>query len=194
MKESWRTINELLNKRSKSSNIECLKDLGTETTHKNDISNAMNNFFCAVGKDLANKIAPGPNPLLSGDYELNKDKADFSFKTIEVKDIRAAFAKIKTAKNFGIDNISSFFLNLFCLSLKTLWLPCLILQSKQASFQTHGRLLESLQFLKKVMRQSNYRPITVLPVISRLYEKLVFDQLYQHMKENRLFSPDQSGF
>ena len=112
MKESWKTINELLNKRSKSSNIECLKDLGTETVHKKEISNVMNNFFCSVGKDLANKIAPVPNPLLSGDYEVNKDRAEFNFKTIEVKDIRAAFAKVKTAKSFGIDNISSYFLKL----------------------------------------------------------------------------------
>ena len=52
-----RSINELLKKRSKSSNIECLKDLGTETTHKRDISNAMNNFFCSVGKDLAKKLS-----------------------------------------------------------------------------------------------------------------------------------------
>ena len=42
--------------------------------------------------------------------------------------------------------------------------------------------------------KSNYRPISVLPVISRLFEKLVSDQLYQYMKENGLFSPDQSGF
>ena len=42
--------------------------------------------------------------------------------------------------------------------------------------------------------QKDYRPISVLPVISRLFEKLVFDQLYQYMKENVLFSPDQSGF
>ena len=43
--------------------------------------------------------------------------------------------------------------------------------------------------------KSNYRPISVLPVISRLFEKLLFDQLYQYMKyENGLFSPDQSGF
>ena len=45
MKESWKTINELLNKRSKSSNIDCLKENGSETVHKKGISNAMNNFF-----------------------------------------------------------------------------------------------------------------------------------------------------
>ena len=32
------------------------------------------------------------------------------------------------------------------------------------------------------------------PVISRLFEKLIFDQLYQYMKENGMFSGDQPGF
>ncbi len=34
----------------------------------------------------------------------------------------------------------------------------------------------------------------VLPVISRIFEKLIFDQLYQHMNENNLFSAEKSGF
>ena len=42
--------------------------------------------------------------------------------------------------------------------------------------------------------KSNYRPISVLPAISRLFEKLVSDQLYNHMNENGQFSNDQSGF
>ena len=42
--------------------------------------------------------------------------------------------------------------------------------------------------------KSNYRPISVLLVISRLFEKLVTDQLYKHMNENGQFSNDQSGF
>ena len=40
----------------------------------------------------------------------------------------------------------------------------------------------------------NYRPISVLPVISKLLEKLVFNQLYLYMKDNGLFTSDQSGF
>ena len=42
--------------------------------------------------------------------------------------------------------------------------------------------------------KSTYRPISVLPVISRLFEKLVTDQPYKHMNENGQFSNDQSGF
>ena len=101
VKESWKAINELLSKRSKSSNIDCLKESDSETVHKKDISNAMNNFFCSVGKDLADKIDPAPNPLLAGDYEINKYKTIFRVRTIEVQEIRDAIATVETAKSFG---------------------------------------------------------------------------------------------
>ena len=57
--------------RSKSGNTDCLKESGSETVHKGDISNAINSFFCSIGKDLADKIDAAPNPLLAGDYEIN---------------------------------------------------------------------------------------------------------------------------
>ena len=60
----------------------------------------MNSFFCSVGKDLADKIDPAPNPLLSGDYETSKHNATFHLRTIEVQEIRDSFAKVKTAKSF----------------------------------------------------------------------------------------------
>ena len=42
--------------------------------------------------------------------------------------------------------------------------------------------------------KSNYRPISVLPVISRYFEKLITNQLYKFMDKNGLFSTDQLGF
>ena len=41
---------------------------------------------------------------------------------------------------------------------------------------------------------SNYRPISVLPVIARVFEKHIANKLYQHMNDNGYFSSEQSGF
>ncbi len=71
MKESWKTINQLLNKRSKSTNIDSLETAGNIISNKQEIAETMNGFFCSIGKDLANKIEETPNPLLSADLELN---------------------------------------------------------------------------------------------------------------------------
>ena len=42
--------------------------------------------------------------------------------------------------------------------------------------------------------KENYRPISVLPVVSRLFEGLVYNQVYQHLKANDLLAPSQSAF
>ena len=80
-----KTINELLNKRSKSSNIDCLKDCEHTFVNKKAISSALNKNYRSV---------------------------KFQFGSITVKEIRDAIAKIKTTKGFGKDNISCYFLKL----------------------------------------------------------------------------------
>ena len=41
---------------------------------------------------------------------------------------------------------------------------------------------------------NNYRPISVIPVASKVLEKLVYDQLYHYLNDNKLLSSCQSGF
>ncbi len=41
---------------------------------------------------------------------------------------------------------------------------------------------------------NNYRPISVLPVIAKVFEKVVFDQTYNFLNDNDLLSKEQSGF
>jgi len=40
----------------------------------------------------------------------------------------------------------------------------------------------------------NYRPISVLPAISKIFERAVYDQLYCYLNSNGLLSKNQSGF
>ena len=42
--------------------------------------------------------------------------------------------------------------------------------------------------------RSNYRPISVLPVVPRLFEKLIYDQLYEYLDSNKHLFKDQYGF
>jgi len=41
---------------------------------------------------------------------------------------------------------------------------------------------------------TNYRPISLLPCISKVYEKLLFDHIFSFLKSNNLLLPNQSGF
>ena len=49
---------------------------------------------------------------------------------------------------------------------------------------------------KKESRQlkKNYRPISLLPICGKIFEKIIFDSIYKHFTDNKLFTPNQSGF
>ena len=40
---------------------------------------------------------------------------------------------------------------------------------------------------------SNYRPISVIPAVSKIFEKIILDQLYAYLNDNNLLSQCQSG-
>ena len=40
----------------------------------------------------------------------------------------------------------------------------------------------------------NYRPVSLLPICSKIFEKLIFDSIYEFLDENNLFNSNQSGF
>ena len=41
---------------------------------------------------------------------------------------------------------------------------------------------------------SNYRPISLLPVVSKIFERIIFDAIFNYMDQNSFFNPNQSGF
>ena len=41
---------------------------------------------------------------------------------------------------------------------------------------------------------SNFRPISVLPTVARVFERLVYEQRYTYLTENNLIQPRQFGF
>ena len=41
---------------------------------------------------------------------------------------------------------------------------------------------------------SNYRPISLLPSFSKMFQYIIFNQLYTYINDNKLFSIEQYGF
>ena len=196
IKETWKTVNQLINKRSKTTNILSIKEDERVISNPQDIAETMNHFFCNNGKDLSAKIPATKNPLLNGDFGDKIVSSSFSFSHLNKEKVLKAFSKVKTSNGFGTDMISSFFLKtgieIFAASLIQLfnW------SMSVGHFPDNWKTARVAPIFKKGSTQdkSNYKPISVLPVVSRLFEKLAFDQLYSYFNDNKLIFSDQSGF
>ena len=41
---------------------------------------------------------------------------------------------------------------------------------------------------------SNYSPISLLPILAKIFEKIIFEKLYKYLEVNNLITKNQSGF
>ena len=111
IKETWRTINKLVNKRPKTTEISTIREGDRVISDPTEIADSMNQFFCIVGKDPSDKITNKENPLLTGNYgERKKAVERFAFIPVNPENVMKACKDFKTSHGFGTDFISVFFL------------------------------------------------------------------------------------
>ena len=104
--------------------------------------------------------------------------------------------KLKPKSSFGHDGISSILLK----HIADIIAPILAITINQ-SLMT-GIFPKSLKIAKisPIYKKENphiadnYRPISLLPVISKIFEKVVFIQVYDYFVENKLLYDSQYGF
>ena len=155
----------------------------------------MNEFFCNIGNKLRDKIPEKPNPLLSNEYELG-NVTNFSFKVVSENDVTKVMKKMKTSHGSGCDGIASFFIKMALPLISGSLCDLFNMSLFSGKFPEDWKIARVALVYKSGARDdcSNYRPISVLPVVSRAFEKLVYNQLYDYLDSNRLIYKHQSGF
>ena len=79
LKETWASINKLVNKRSKTTNITALEVDGQTIDDPVGMANSMNEFFSNIGVKLSKDTSDTDKYLLSDDYAINLTKATCLF-------------------------------------------------------------------------------------------------------------------
>ena len=196
LKDSWKTINLLLNKRSKTTNIDSHNMDDHHIKEPADMAQAMNDYFCSVGKTLRDKIPPQPNSLMSNEFIVSENTVQFEFKAIDTVSVERALGKTKKSFGFGSDGIASHFIKIAFPVISQSLCSNFNLSINTGKFPDSWKTARVAPIFKSGEHddRSNYRPISVLPVVSRLFEKLIYDPLYNHLDKNKYLYMHLSSF
>ena len=103
---------------------------------------------------------------------------------------------LRTNKSYGHDGISMRLLK-FLLPAVIKPLTIVINQSLATGiFPDKLKIAKVMPFLKKddITLMDNYRPVSLLTSTSKVFEKVVFTQLYEYFDKNNLLYSSQYGF
>lgn len=193
-KNIWKTLKLILYNREENvkPTINKIKNNNNEIISKDsDICEYANNYFINIGSKLASKIPTSDNIYHNKLQQTSMIR--FPTNELEVKNI---IKDLNNNKASGLDNIS----------VKMIKVPineisALMTMLINKSFET-GLVPDRIKIAKvtPVFKNgdkeniSNYRPISVLPVLSKIIEKIMNIRLQNFFNDNSLLCSNQYGF
>ena len=196
IKSTWRIIKDILNKSQKQKNYPdtFLVD-GKLISDKLIIAKQFNSYFSNIGQNLASEIIT-PNNKSFTDYLISPCGIGFNFVNVTVADIMKIIDNLQAKTSSGVDGLSVKLLKLIKDDVASS-ITLIINQSFQSGiFPDQLKIAKVIPIFKKddSAKLDNYRPISILPAISKVFEKCIFNQLHEHFITNKLFCDGQYGF
>ena len=194
-KKTWEIMKEITGKAKTASNS-LPKMIKTESDYvfqEKTIAQEFNNFFINIGPNLADKITNSNSKF--EDY-LKKSDQTINNDIITLKEFEDAFKSLKKNKAAGIDDITS---NIIIETFEEIKMPLFYIF--RFSFE-RGVFPDSMKIAKVIpiyksgdkSQVSNYRPISILPAFSKVFERILYNRVYNHLFSNNLLYNKQFGF
>ena len=158
-----------------------------------DISDAFNTYFTTIGSNLASKIN-GTN--IDATTYIHPTNNVFCFNEINMENVTHLLKTINVNKATGPDNIPG---RLLKIAAEILSPSLTVIFNKSLStgiYPNAWKMAKVLPIYKSGKRTdlSNYRPISIISTVAKIFGRIVHDQFYSYLTNFDLLSEYQSGF
>jgi len=197
MKKTWKIINETLGRDKKE------QKLPTSIVYNNTtlsepmyIASAFNDYFANIGTDLVSAINYNDNNDNYKQYLKTPTNKSCIFSAVTEDEVIKIIDKLENKSSSGYDSISNKIIK-YCKNQISKALTIIINQMLHSGvFPSKLKIAKVIPLHKKgdVNLLSNYRPISLLPTLSKIFERIIYNQLYTYFDNNNLLTEHQYGF
>jgi hypothetical protein len=136
------------------------------------------------------------NPIFYLFRAFNQPFPTINFKCVSCKEIEDVIKSLKTKNSHGYDEISTKILKM---SIYYISSPLTYIYNRMLSsgfFQTRLKFAEVKPIFKKADKKvtSNCRPISLLTSFSEIFEKVIYNRIFQYINHNHIHVNEKFGF
>ena len=149
-------------------------------------------------KNLQKKLPENKgDPLRYLRKSMKKRKCSFEFKPVSQDQVLKIVKNLKNSKSTGLDNIDTNTIKLVINEILPALTHVVNLSLKNQVFPTIYKQSKIIPLLKKPkddpLNPKFYRPVSLLPIMSKILERAVFIQIDSYISENDLLHPCHHG-
>ena len=159
------------------------------------ISEYFNNFFSSTGERISLSLPPNEVSPLSFMKNIHVTES-FFLSPITIQEVIDITMSMKSKSSSGYDNLSS---KLIKELIEHLAEPLTYIFNNSflsGIFPNFYKIAKILPIFKSGDKfdPNNYRPISLLPVFSKIFEKLIYNRMLDFILKYNLINPNQYGF
>ena len=115
---------------------------------------------------------------------------------VDVLKVKKILKSLSSSRSTGIDELDNFSVKLAADLIAQPVHHIVSLSLIQHKFPSSWKYSKVLPLHKKLdkLDRANYRPVAILSPISKVLEKIVYEQMYQYFTQNHLFHPNLHGY
>ena len=116
----------------------------------------------------------------------------FSLSAISPDEVDKMIKNLKNSKSCGVDNLDTYILKLTRQHIVPSICHILNLSIQSRKFPTKWKVAKVVPLYKgkgSKFDTKNYRPVAILPILSKVLERAMFKQVLSHMDGKKLFNP-----
>ena len=200
-KELWKALKSLgLPKKISSCEVSTLKVNKTVQHDTNLVLGGFKDYYSNLAGKLLKKLPKPPNKFtLNAVFQHYKgiiQSDSFNLATVSENTVLTILKNTKVSKAAGLDNLSGRFLKDGATVLAKPITDLCNLSITSGKFPDSCKIAKLKPIYKKgsLTEASNYRPISLLPLISKVIEKVIHDQTSTFLNSRNLLYNYQSGF
>ena len=194
MKKVWSKINSLLHRKKDNNGVTSIMTKSGLISDTHKIGNEFNAFYTTVATPLVKKLKYTTKKF--SDYLTHPMANSFFVSPTDPKEVGDIIKSLDTSKSSDIYNISTKFIKL--LEPKISAILCNLFND---SFEK-GVVPDNLKYAFVLplhkggskLEVSNYRPVSILPIVSKILEKLMQKRLNKFLQDNNIVYEHQFGF
>ena len=195
MKKLWHGIKSIISNNSSLSSISKIKDKnGNLTSNPSEIPNVFNDFFVTVSNESTRSIPKANKSPI--EYLRNRNPASILLSPVTAIEVNRTILNLDQTKSIGPYSIPIKALKILGPKISQPLTKIINLSFTEGIFPSKLKIAKVISIFKKGDPEvpSNYRPISLLPIFSKIFEKLMYERIYSFLKEHKLIYPLQFGF
>lgn len=196
MKKTWQVLNNLLGRNKPTKLPDFFNDKqGNKITDTTEIANRFNEFFTNIGTSLASKI-PAPDENYNPPPISCRNSNTMFLLPTTCEEIIKITNDLKSSFSAGVDEISTNLLKSIIPEINDILMHIFNCSLSTGIVPSKLKIAKVIPIYKADDKHSfgNYRPISVLPSISKILEKIIYNRIYKFVSDFNILSPRQFGF